>query len=263
MSRIKLLSSYEGTHYFGWQKTKMGPSIEEEMEKALSQILQETVELEAASRTDRGVHAEGQVVCFSTQKKLDPFRIQKGLNALLPKDISILEASEVADDFHPTLDNVAKEYHYEVCLGDIQLPFHRNFSWHFFYPLELGTMKEASQFFLGKHDFSAFCNMRLFLQSDKIRTIYSLEIIPLPQNRLRISIIGDRFLYKMVRNIVGTLLYVGCGKLTLEQIPLILENKDRKEAGMTAPAHGLFLKKVFYELPGFIHADLVHCGVLS
>lgn len=246
MPRIKLICSYEGTQYFGWQKTKMGPSIEEELEKALLILLQEKPKLEAASRTDRGVHAEGQVVAFSFQKEKSSFLIQKGLNALLPKDISIQKADLVADDFHPTLHNTGKEYHYDICLGNAQIPFYRNFSWHFSHPIDIALIKKAATYFLGTHDFSAFCNQRILLPEDKVRTLYKLDILPLSENRLRIVVAGDKFLYKMVRNLVGTLLYVGCGKLTLEEVPKILENKDRKKAGMTAPAHGLFLKEVFY-----------------
>ncbi len=249
MSVIKLICSYDGTSYLGWQKTKMGPSIEEELEKVLHQILGEPCNLQAASRTDRGVHAKGQVVAFATSKTLSMDKLKKGLNSLLPSDIRILEAGQEHCNFHPTIDCKAKEYHYEVCLDKAQLPFHRQFSWHFPYAIDLQKVAKGASFLIGTHDFSAFCNMRLFLQEDKVRTIYTLEAIPLPGNRLCIRVVGNRFLYKMVRNIVGTLLYIGCGKLTVDELPLILKNKDRKASGVTAPAHGLFLQQVLYNLP--------------
>jgi tRNA pseudouridine38-40 synthase len=146
---LKLLLSYDGTSYLGWQKTAMGPSIEEELEKALSQILQHPVALQAASRTDAGVHAEGQVVNFFTEKEI----LQKSINGVLPKDISVLKLEEAHEAFHPTIDCRGKEYHYFVCTGNTQLPFHRRFSWHFNFPLEVEKMKKAAALLVGKHDF--------------------------------------------------------------------------------------------------------------
>jgi tRNA pseudouridine38-40 synthase len=240
---IKLIVAYEGTHYLGWQKTAMGPSIEEELEKALTQILRHPVALQAASRTDAGVHAEGQVVNFFTDVEMALERLQKSLNGLLPKDISVLKIEEAAENFHPTLDSQGKEYHYSVCLGPTQLPFHRSFSWHFSYPVDLEEIKKAAQHLKGRHDFSAFTNER---QEDNIREIFDIVIEPFA-DRLKIRVSGNNFLYKMVRNIVGTLLYVGSGKLSSEELPAILASRDRTRAGVTAPALGLVLKEVFYD----------------
>lgn len=242
-SNIKLLLTYEGTRYLGWQKTKTGHSIEEEVEKALSQILQHPVKLQAASRTDAGVHAEGQVVNFFTDKEIPLKKLQKSLNRLLPKDISVLEIEEMPPHFHPTLNCKSKEYVYTVCLSQSQLPFYRLFSWHFPYRVDVQKMQESSKLFVGRHDFSAFTNEK---KDDNIREIYVLEVIPL-EKRLKIRVAGNNFLYKMVRNIVGTLIYTGCGKLKMEDLPSILQEKDRKQAGVTAPAHGLCLKKIFYD----------------
>lgn len=246
MSQVKLICSYDGTKYLGWQKTKMGKSIEETLEKTLSQILDEKIALQAASRTDAGVHSIGQVVSFYTPKSLDLAKLQKGLNSLLPKDISISHAETVPESFHPTLDSLGKEYHYDICFGKVQAPFYRAYSWHFFYPLDFEKMRSASKHLIGTHDFSAFCNQRIRLRENKIRTIFSIDMILISEDRLQIRIRGNSFLYKMVRNIVGTLLYIGSGKLEEGCIPDLLLKKDRKLAGMTAPAHGLFLKEVFY-----------------
>lgn len=248
MTNIKLTLAYDGTDFFGWQKTPMGPSIEGTLEQAIRQILQEPANLQAASRTDAGVHAQGQIVNFHTTKEnLALKKLCIGINALLPKTISVLNAEEMPAAFHPTLDCTGKEYHYDVCLGMAQLPQFRLYSWHCPYYLDLSQMRQAAQFFLGKHDFSAFCNVKKNEKYlDHTRIIEKIETIELPENRLRFRITGNHFLYKMVRNIVGTLVYVGRGKLQVEEIPKILESVDRTQAGVTAPAHGLMLYKVLY-----------------
>ncbi len=243
--------AYEGTAYLGWQKTRTGKSIEAELEIALKRILQEEVTLQAASRTDRGVHAHGQVVNFFRQRtEMDLNLVQKGLNAVLPKDISVKSLEEVESTFHPTLNCTAKEYNYIICNTPVQLPFFRHSSWHVSAPLLLDAMRQAAQTLLGEHDFSAFCNERALWSKSSICRLLEITLTPFEDDRLKISIIGDHFLYKMVRNIVGTLVYVGMGKLTWEAVPLILAQKDRTQGGITAPAHGLVLKQVFYTSTG-------------
>ncbi len=243
MRNIKLLVAYQGTRYLGWQKTEMGLSIEEELEKSLSQILGHKVFLQAASRTDAGVHARGQVVNFFTPILIDLEKLQKSLNGTLPKDISIFRVEEAPLDFHPTLQARGKEYLYSVCLGEVQLPFWRYFSWHFGYPIQLDQIEKGARHLIGEHDFSALSNER---QESNRRTIFAISLEPsLDQLKIRVS--GNNFLYKMVRNIVGTLLYIGCGKIEANALPLILESKQRSRAGVTAPAHGLILEKVNYE----------------
>lgn len=246
MANFKLTLAYEGTRYLGWQKTKMGPSIEEELEKAIAQILHEEITLQAASRTDAGVHAACQIVNFFTKKEINSYRLKRGINALLPKDISVLSLEEVEEAFHPTLSNIGKEYHYHICNGTVQLPFFRTTSWHFSYPLCIEKMKEGAKLLTGVHDFSAFCNDRSLYTKDTVREIFSIDIDPIEHERLRISVRGNHFLYKMVRNIAGTLIYVGCGKIAIDNLQNILKSQDRKQAGVTAPAHGLTLKEVFY-----------------
>jgi tRNA pseudouridine38-40 synthase len=243
MFNHKLLLAYEGTHYLGWQRTKMGPSIEEALEKALFQIFHSPILLQAASRTDAGVHAKGQVVNFFLKQERDLDRLQRSLNALLPSDISVLKIERVAPSFHPTLDVLGKEYRYFVCNSNAQLPFHRTSSWHFPYPLNIDKMRSAAVHLIGTKDFSAFSNVRI---EKGIRTLTALTIDSIEEGRLSFSIQGDHFLYKMVRNLVGTLVYVGCGKIKEEELPAILESRERARAGITAPAHGLTLYKVFY-----------------
>ncbi len=244
MHNLKLIISYLGTPFVGWQKTKMGPSIEETLEKVLAQILQHEVKLQAASRTDARVHAEGQVVNFITPRTLDLKSLQHSLNGMLPKEISVLSIEEMSEDFHPTTACMKKEYWYQLCTRPTQLPFLRETSWHFPYPLDLSQMHEAAEHLRGIHDFSSFCNERALWDRDPVCHIEKIEF--LAEQPLKICITGDHFLFRMARNIAGTLAYVGCGKLSAEQIPWILANKDRTLAGVTAPAHGLILKRVYY-----------------
>lgn len=248
MHNIQLIIAYDGRKYLGWQKTSMGPSIEETLQKVIEKVLQHPITLQAASRTDAGVHANGQVVNFFTPRQLtDLNRLKISLNCLLNNEIVILEAAEKPLGFHPTLDCVSKEYCYYICYGPTQMPQHRFYSWHYHYDLCIDAMQAAAHYFIGEHDFSAFCNFRKNLAYDHyIRLIKGLEILEIEEWRLCIRINGPNFLYKMVRNIVGTLAYVGRGKIGQTEIPTILQSKRRIEAGVTAPAHGLFLNHVFY-----------------
>ncbi len=233
---FKAILAYDGTRYLGWQKTKMGPSIQEELEKAIFQISGETVLPEAASRTDRGVHAEGQVVQFSLVKEWTLQKLRGALNAVLPEDIRVLEIER--KKFHPTLDAKEKIYRYRICQGIAQDPTLRLYSWHFWHPLSPEKMVRGMKDLVGTHDFTAFAN------EEAKNPTCTLESVTFDGTFFQIR--GNKFLYKMVRNLVGTLVYIGCGKIGEEAIPEILASKDRKAAGMTAPAHGLYLHQVFY-----------------
>lgn len=247
MHNIKLIIAYDGTNYLGWQKTHMGPSIEENLQKVLEQILQRPVHLQAASRTDAGVHAQGQVVNFLTTKAIHFSQFSISLNSLLPKDISVREVCEAPSSFHPTLDCMGKEYGYFACLGPYQLPHHRFYSWHVYAPLNLEVMRQALPHFIGRHDFASFCNVKKNAKyTDYIREVHALELLELDEQRLCFRICGNHFLYKMVRNIVGTLVDIGKGKLSLKDLPTIFQTGSRPTAGVTAPAHGLFLNRVIY-----------------
>jgi tRNA pseudouridine38-40 synthase len=241
MRNIKATLVYAGTHYFGFQKTKAGPTIQQTLEEALFRILRHPVSIQAASRTDRGVHARGQVVNFFTSHP-DLEQLKKSVQAVLPKDITLLTLEEAEAAFHPTLDCRSKEYHYFICNGPVQLPFQRAISWHIPRPLDLAKMEQAAAHLLGERDFSAFSNQR----PGGVRHLYAITISSIEEDRLRIAVAGNAFLYKMVRNLVGTLVYVGLGKIDPEAICAILQSGDRAQAGVTAPAHGLFLHKVNY-----------------
>ncbi len=247
MKNIKLLISYDGTGLFGWQKTSFGPTVEEHLEKTLSHILQETIYLQAASRTDAGVHAEGQVVNFFTEKKsINLEKLLRSVNRLISKQIIVLSIEEMPGIFHPTINNTGKEYHYYLCNSSFQKPKHRLFSWHFPYPLDIQKIKTTAPQLIGTHDFSTFSNSLLFSKRDPLCTLYSLEIENLGDNRFCFKLHGNRFLFRMVRNIIGTLAYIGCGKIEFDCLASLLQSQNRSAAGITAPAHGLHLMQVFY-----------------
>lgn len=247
MQNIKLEIAYDGAAYLGWQDVKNGPNVEAEIKKALEQILQEEIHLEAASRTDRGVHALGQVASFHCKKKPKLCALKKSLNALLNEDIRIKRAEFVAASFHPTKDCKNKEYHYYLSYDDFVMPTKRAVYWHYPYSLDIALMQKEAKAFLGEKDFSAFCNQpQKDLYPHCIRSIERLEIIELGNKRLRFEIVGPNFLFRMVRNIVGYLACVGSNRLPDNHLFAILQSKDRKNAGVTAPPHGLFLAAVNY-----------------
>lgn len=247
MHNIKCLIAYDGTHYLGWQKTKTGNSIEGTLEAAIETCLQHPVHLQAASRTDARVHANGQVVNFLTSKTLDLGKLRSSLNHVLPKDIVILSIEQMSEHFHPTLDCIAKEYRYFICHGTIQLPEHRLYSWHVSNPLSLSLIRDAMPTLIGLHDFSTFSNTKKNeVYQDHTREIHLLELIEIEQERFYFRVKGNHFLYKMVRNIVGTLIDIGRGKIAADALKSILQSKSRPEAGITAPPHGLFLHEVIF-----------------
>lgn len=240
---ISLEICYDGTPFLGWQKTKMGPSIQEALEKALLAITQESPLVQAASRTDRGVHAEGQVVAFSLSKTWDLPTLTRALHARLPPTIRIRKALYRHASFHPTLEAVCKTYSYQLYLAPVQLPQERLYSWHLYHPLRLDLMQESAHLLLGEHDFSAFTNRPY---ENPLCHLFQLEVSPPLEGMAKISCRGNRFLYKMVRNLVGTLVYIGLGKIPPSSLPSLLASKDRRKTGITAPAHGLFLEGVEY-----------------
>ncbi|MCB1212719.1 MAG: tRNA pseudouridine(38-40) synthase TruA [Chlamydiia bacterium] len=244
---LRCVVAYEGTAYQGWQASHPSYSIRQILSSAFERILQQPIALHGASRTDAGVHAEGQVAHCEVRgevKSLD--RLRLGFNACLPADIRVMELQWAPLDFHATLSAVGKEYHYHLSRGQILSPFLRQTHWHVHRPLDCEKMHEACSAFLGERDFRAFCNARKGKgYEDFIRRIDRLECV-IEGERLRFEIEGNRFLYKMVRTVVGTLVYVGLGKLEIGAIGEILAGRRRCEAGMTAPAHGLILKRINY-----------------
>ena len=248
---IVLVLAYDGGAYYGWQKTKEGPSIEESLQRVLQQIFQEPIHLQAASRTDRGVHAEWQIVDFVIQKPVNDLnRLAISLNQLLPPDIRCRHACLAPNEtFHPTLDVMKKTYRYLISTGPVQLPSLRRTHWHVHYPLDLSLFHDASTLFLGTKDFRGVCNRRADLnEEDTVRTVHSIRIQEQPQ-ALVVFVEANHFLYKMARTIVGTMVCVARGNLSIDAIPEALQSRKRALAGVTAPAHGLSLIEVTYPQP--------------
>lgn len=246
MLNVRLIIAYDGTALFGWQKTRAGPSVEEELENALKTILRHPVHLQAASRTDRGVHAKGQVVNFFTPAPLDTSKLLYSLNCILRTDIRVLRAEVAELSFHPTLDVIAKEYCYMISIAPVEFPFKRLYAWHCPSIRTSEAMRDAVPLFIGKKDFSGFSNACKERDSkEAVKNLMDIQIQE-REEEIVISITADHFLYKMARNIVGTLAYIAMGKLCSADVEQVFKTKDRKKAGITAPAKGLFLNKVFY-----------------
>jgi tRNA pseudouridine38-40 synthase len=203
-----------------------------------------SVKISASGRTDAGVHAKGQVIHFDSPLTLPVEKWELALNSMLPEDISVLSVKEADPAFHARFDANGKEYRYYLNQSPKRDPFQRNYAFHYPYPLNLEAMREASAYLLGTHDFSSFCSARTEVE-DKVRTIKTIEILE-DEEKVSFHFIGNGFLYNMVRILVGTLIEVGSGKRKSEEIMEILEKRDRRYAGKTAPGQGLYLWQVFY-----------------
>jgi tRNA pseudouridine38-40 synthase len=252
LHNIMMHITYDGTRFYGWQKTNLDavlPSVEYVVQTCLEKIIQHPLQLQAASRTDRGVHAEAQVINFIVQKEsLDTERLLISLNSMLPADVRALSCSKAESSFHASLAAKGKEYIYRIYTGPVLLPSLRFTHWHMPAQLDYEKMKASAHSMLGEHDFVAFRNHHVSNEGDNdtVRTIYSIDFHDTCPNFLEIKISGNNFLYKMCRNLVGTLVYVGLGKISPGAVVNILSGGQRKEAGITAPALALSLHKVFY-----------------
>lgn len=247
MKKYKLLIAYDGTEYSGWQVQPNAITIQQVLEEKLRIIIKTRTPITGAGRTDAGVHAIGQVAHFKTETPLDPGVLRLSLNGLLPKDIRIIDVEEVPLDFHARYSAVNKIYHYHLNLGPVQDPFERPYSWNITNPLNFEDLEKAITYLTGTHNFSAFANEanQGSAKKNPVRTIKRITIVP-ERVGVRLEFEGESFLYKMVRNLTGTLVEVAKGKRTPEEMKEILESKDRKRAGRAAPAKGLFLFRIDY-----------------
>ncbi len=245
--RYKLVTAYDGTQYCGWQVQNNAQSIQCLIQKALETVLRHPIDLTGSGRTDAGVHAHGQTAHFDTAISIDPSRLRISINALLPKDIRIMEIHSVPDDFHARYSALSKIYHYHLHLDRISDPFNRLYRYQISSPIDLERLKNAAHFFIGTHDFTSFANQKEqgTAAHDPIRTLKRLDIAE-QKGGLRLEFEGDGFLYKMVRNITGTLLDAASNKIDPNEIPQIFSAKDRRKAGPAVPPHGLFLMQVIY-----------------
>ncbi len=244
MRRIRLTVAYDGTNYCGWQIQTNGITIEEVLNTALSRMLGESVAVIGASRTDSGVHAAGNVAVFDSETRIPPGRISYALNRHLPEDVVIVKSDEVPLDWHPRYRDCTKTYEYRILNTQIADPTRRLYTFFVSYELNLENMRKAAGYLVGRHDFASFCSAHAGVE-DTVRVIYALDIVSVG-DELRIRVTGNGFLYNMVRIIVGTLLRVGRGFYTPEQVKEILESKNRRAAGVTAPPQGLKLVEIKY-----------------
>jgi len=258
--RILLRVAYDGTNYHGWQVQPNAKTIEGELNRVLTQLTGEKIQVTGASRTDAGVHALGNVAVFDTVSKIPAEKFSYALNQRLPEDIVIQSSLQVADDFHPRHCDCCKTYEYDILNRTFPLPAYRNTAYFLYGDLDLDAMRRACQAFPGEHDFASFCAAGAQVQTT-VRTIYSLEVLeqPLavtgrgvssqrsPERLLTIRVRGNGFLYNMVRIIAGTLVEVGRGHIRSEEVEGIIAACDRAKAGPTAPARGLRLVEIKYD----------------
>lgn len=244
MKRIMMRVAYDGTNYCGWQVQPNGITIQEVLERHLSELLKEPITLMGASRTDAGVHALGNVAVFDTNARMPGEKISYALNQKLPEDIRIQESREVASDFHPRYQKSEKTYEYKILNRRFPIPTERFYAHFTYVPLNVEKMRQAAEYLIGTHDFKSFCGTGAQVKTT-VRRITGLSI-----NKwgdvITIRVSGEGFLYNMVRIIAGTLMEIGSGKYPPERMEDILEGKDRQLAGNTAPARGLTLVKIQY-----------------
>ena len=245
MRNIKLLIEYDGTDYLGWQVQPRGLTVQGVIEEKLARLTGETVHLIGAGRTDSGAHAYGQVAHFKTNGRMEARSIQKALNSLLPPDIVIRKAEDAGDEFHARKGARSKVYEYRILNRDLRSALFRGYAWHIGQRLDLEEMERAAQYLIGEHDFSSFRSVGTPTRT-AIRRVERIEWKRDQSGLIQFEIEASGFLKQMVRAIVGTLVEVGRGKIRSEEFPEILKSRNRKRAGPTAPAHGLFLKEVKY-----------------
>lgn len=247
MPKVKLIVEYNGRHFHGWQKQPGLRTVQGELERVLSVILREPAgTLHAAGRTDAGVHARGQVVTFKTDSDdLGLYRLCNGVSHLMKGELSVLSAEYVPESFHPGISATCKQYSYRILNRATPAVLEAHLMWHISDPINLGRMIEEAHHLVGELDFSAFRDSTC-TATTPVKTIYSIDIHT-NKDVITFTVIGSGFLKQMVRNIVGTLSDIGRGRIRGRGVKEILESKDRRLAGVTAPAHGLSMDWVSYE----------------
>ena len=247
-AKFKLVIAYDGTNYEGWQVQKTGTGVQQLIEEAFRKVFPSVERIYSSSRTDTGVHALGMVAHVEIPKdefKMPVAKLALAINAHLPREIRIVAASRASKDFHARFDAKGKQYRYFIWNHAAMNPLLRAQAWHVSQKLDVAAMRRATKLFLGRHDFKSFAGTRNYEMETTVRTLTRCDIRksgPL----ITFFIEGDGFLYKMCRGIVGTLAQLGRGKFSEGDIKAMLAARDRRAAGMTAPAHGLVLWKVYY-----------------
>ena len=254
MRRVKLILSFDGTGFSGWQRQANAPTVQGEIERCLAVMTGGEIALHGAGRTDAGVHALAMVAHFSTESTIDCFAFKRGLNSLLPDSIKVLQVVDVDSAFHSRISARAKVYQYYFSTADVMMPCRRLYCAHFPVGFDLEKAVSCLSYIPGKHDFTSFEAVGSRDRENEngrgaVRHIFSVSLTPLngSSSEYLFQICGDGFLRKMVRNIVGTLIEVGQHRMSVGDFSGLLQCKDRSQAGPTAPACGLFLKKIFYQ----------------
>ena len=245
LQTFRLIIEYDGSGFHGWQRQKKDRTVQETIEKALAIMTREKVTVIGSGRTDAGVHALGQVACFKTRSRLDARVFLTGLNSLLPGDVVVHACDPMPDVFHARFDVASKRYRYHILNRPIAPAIGRQFVWHIRKPLDIPAMRTAAECLTGTHDFKTFEGAGS-PRSHTVRTVSVSAVRETGVGNLTYDIAANGFLRFMVRNIVGTLVAVGLGKISIEKVPEILQSKDRSRAGATAPPRGLFLVEVSY-----------------
>ncbi len=246
MRNLKITVEYDGTRYHGWQRQKGQTTIQQLLEDSVAKITQKKAIVIGSGRTDSGVHALNQTAHFKTNSSVDLRSLLLGINSLLPFDVVVKDLQEVEAGFHARFDVKSKVYLYQIFNGPVRPALYRNYAWYVPVPLDIAGMEEGLSFLKGVHDFSSFCGKRKG-DADCVRRIIDARIECAAGELIKIFIEADGFLRYMVRTIVGTLIWVGTGKIVPSKIGDILEARDRKRSGITAPPHALFLAEVKYQ----------------
>lgn len=243
--KVKLLLSYDGTDFRGFQYQPQIRTVQGVLEQALGSLTNETIRITGCSRTDSGVHANYQVVTFETCSKIPPDKFYIAIRAFLPPDIDVYSSTEVSEQFHPSRDALAKMYSYSITCEEILDIRKKRYVYRIDKLPDLARMQEACQLIIGRKDFKSFCASGSQVKTTT-RTIYDCRIEEVTNRNYVLRIVGDGFLYKMVRIIVGLILEIGIGNLTTQNLEKIISMKDRTKAPYTAPPWGLCLEKVWY-----------------
>lgn len=244
MRNLKVFTAYCGTAYHGFQRQENAVGVQNILEEKLSLLTDGEVKINGCSRTDTGVHANEYCFSFETEHNIPCNNIIRGMNSILPDDISILSCEEAPADFHARYSCVAKEYEYLILNRQSKDPFLAGRALHYPFKLDIPLIEKAARDFVGTHDFTSFCGTAN-LKENTVRTIEYFKVQQC-ENLVKLIVKGDGFLYNMVRIMVGTLIFINEGKLDAGSIPAILEARDRNLAGKTIGAQGLYLNKVFY-----------------
>ncbi len=244
MKRLLITIKYNGSSYHGWQVQKNALTIQEVFQNAAQKVFLTRPDVKGCSRTDSKVHANMYCLTLDTDMNIDSISVVRALNTYLPKDIAVVSCKEVDLDFHPRYNCRSKEYLYKIYNGEVRDPFLENFAFHYKRPIDAEYLNQQAQMFLGTHDFCGFCSIKSDVENTE-RTVYNFSV-ERKNDMVYFKVEADGFLYNMVRIMIGTLLFINEGKIKENELADVINSKDRKRAGKTAPPQGLYLNKVNY-----------------